>query len=251
MTLGFGGRHRGRRRRRLDADPHRRQAEPGRVDHDEARRERGGDLPCGAGSIPELTTTLGAGTALTVVFDQAPFVERSIHDLTTEGLLGLTFAVIIILIFLLSIRSTLVTAVSIPLSVVIALIALWVGDYSLNILTLGAMTIAVGRVVDDSIVVLENIKRHLGYGEPKRQAILSAVGEVSGAVTASTLTTVAVFLPIAFVGGIGGPAVLAVRGDGHGGAAGLAAGVADGDPGAGLLVPEGAGAVAGGGAAGA
>ncbi|WP_061289977.1 efflux RND transporter permease subunit [Herbidospora cretacea] len=154
--------------------------------------------------IPELTTTLGAGTALTVVFDQAPFVERSIHDLTTEGLLGLTFAVIIILIFLLSIRSTVVTAVSIPLSVVIALIALWVGDYSLNILTLGAMTIAVGRVVDDSIVVLENIKRHLGYGEPKRQAILGAVGEVAGAVTASTLTTVAVFAPIAFVGGMVG-----------------------------------------------
>ncbi|WP_066370959.1 efflux RND transporter permease subunit [Herbidospora mongoliensis] len=153
---------------------------------------------------PELTTALGAGSALTVVFDQAPFVERSIHDLTTEGLLGLTFAVIIILIFLLSIRSTVVTAVSIPLSVVIALIALWVGDYSLNILTLGAMTIAVGRVVDDSIVVLENIKRHLGYGEPKRAAILNAVREVSGAVTASTLTTVAVFLPIAFVGGMVG-----------------------------------------------
>ncbi|GLX93813.1 efflux RND transporter permease subunit [Herbidospora sp. NBRC 101105] len=155
-------------------------------------------------AMPELTAALGSGAALTVVFDQAPYVERSIHDLTTEGLLGLAFAVIIILVFLLSIRSTLVTAVSIPLSVVIALIALWVGDYSLNILTLGAMTIAVGRVVDDSIVVLENIKRHLGYGEPKRQAILSAVREVAGAVTASTLTTVAVFAPIAFVGGMVG-----------------------------------------------
>ena len=71
-------------------------------------------------------------------------------------------AVIVILVFLLSLRSTLVTAVSIPLSVLIALIALWIGDYSLNLLTLGALTIAVGRVVDDSIVVLENIKRHLG-----------------------------------------------------------------------------------------
>ena len=70
-----------------------------------------------------------------------------------------------ILVFLLSIRSTLVTAVSIPLSVLVALIVLWAGDYSLNLLTLGALTIAVGRVVDDSIVVLENIKRHLEYGE--------------------------------------------------------------------------------------
>src|SRR5690606_23730916 len=106
--------------------------------------------------------------------------------------------------FLLSVRSTLVTAVSIPLSVVIALLALWIGDHSLNLLTLGGLTIAIGRVVDDSIVVLENIKRHLSYGEPKQQAIITAVREVAGAVTASTLTTVAVFAPIALVGGMVG-----------------------------------------------
>ncbi|WP_127497638.1 efflux RND transporter permease subunit [Actinoplanes solisilvae] len=145
-----------------------------------------------------------SGAKLTVVVDQAPFVERSIESLTTEGLLGLVMAVIVILVFLLSVRSTLVTAVSIPLSVLIALIALWTGDYTLNLLTLGALTIAVGRVVDDSIVVLENIKRHLEYGEPKVHAIISAVREVSGAVTASTLTTVAVFAPIALVGGFVG-----------------------------------------------
>ncbi|WP_250001933.1 efflux RND transporter permease subunit [Actinoplanes sp. M2I2] len=145
-----------------------------------------------------------SGAKLTVVVDQAPFVERSIESLTTEGLLGLIMAVIVILVFLLSIRSTLVTAVSIPLSVLIALIALWIGDYTLNLLTLGALTIAVGRVVDDSIVVLENIKRHLEYGEPKGHAIIAAVREVSGAVTASTLTTVAVFAPIALVGGFVG-----------------------------------------------
>ncbi|MEU7878983.1 efflux RND transporter permease subunit [Microbispora bryophytorum] len=155
-------------------------------------------------ALPDLKRALGDTAEVTVVFDQAPYVERSIEDLTTEGLLGLAFAVLVILVFLLSVRSTLVTAVSIPLSVVIALIALWIGDYSLNLLTLGALTIAVGRVVDDSIVVLENIKRHLAYGEEKRRAILGAVREVSGAVTASTLTTVAVFLPIAFVGGMVG-----------------------------------------------
>ncbi|MCA2213532.1 efflux RND transporter permease subunit [Jidongwangia harbinensis] len=145
-----------------------------------------------------------SGAKLTVIVDQAPFVERSIESLTTEGLLGLLMAVIVILVFLLSVRSTLVTAVSIPLSVLIALIALWVGDYSLNLLTLGALTIAVGRVVDDSIVVLENIKRHLGYGEQKVHAIMAGVREVAGAVTASTLTTVAVFAPIALVGGFVG-----------------------------------------------
>ncbi|MFF5218196.1 efflux RND transporter permease subunit [Micromonospora sp. NPDC000442] len=144
------------------------------------------------------------GAELTVVLDQAPFVEKSIKTLSTEGLLGLIMAVVVILVFLLSVRSTVVTAVSIPLSVVVALIALWIGDYSLNLLTLGALTVAVGRVVDDSIVVLENIKRHLTYGGPKRQAILTAVREVAGAVTASTLTTVAVFAPIALVGGFVG-----------------------------------------------
>ncbi|MFI7489261.1 efflux RND transporter permease subunit [Micromonospora echinaurantiaca] len=145
-----------------------------------------------------------SGAELTIVFDQAPFVEKSIESLTTEGLLGLVMAVVVILVFLLSVRSTLVTAVSIPLSVVVALIALWIGDYSLNLLTLGALTIAVGRVVDDSIVVLENIKRHLEYGEEKIHAIRAAVREVAGAVTASTLTTVAVFAPIALVGGFVG-----------------------------------------------
>ncbi|GAA3612611.1 efflux RND transporter permease subunit [Nonomuraea rosea] len=154
--------------------------------------------------LPALATALGTGAALTIVYDQAPEVEKSIESLTTEGLLGLAMAVLVILVFLFSIRSTLVTVVSIPLSVLIALIALWVWDYSLNMLTLGALTIAIGRVVDDSIVVLENIKRHLSYGEHKRRAIENGVREVAGAVTASTLTTVAVFLPIAFVGGFVG-----------------------------------------------
>ncbi|MBM7776315.1 HAE1 family hydrophobic/amphiphilic exporter-1 [Actinokineospora baliensis] len=145
-----------------------------------------------------------AQTDLTVVFSQGPEVEKAISGLTTEGMLGLAFAVLVILLFLLSIRSTVVTAVSIPLSVLVALLVMWTGDLSLNMLTLGALTIAIGRVVDDSIVVLENIKRHLEYGEEKHRAILDGTKEVAGAVTASTLTTVAVFAPIAFVGGIAG-----------------------------------------------
>lgn len=155
-------------------------------------------------ALPELASSLGSNAILTVVSDQAPAIESSIEDTTTEGLLGLAMAVLIILVFLFSIRSTLVTAVSIPLSVLVALIALWTQDYTLNLLTLGGLTIAIGRVVDDSIVVLENIGRHLAYGEPRRQAILNAVKEVAGAVTSSTLTTVAVFLPIALVGGLVG-----------------------------------------------
>ncbi|MGI5370514.1 hydrogenase expression protein [Streptomyces sp. A244] len=154
--------------------------------------------------LPDLRKDLGSGATLTVVSDQGPAVSKSIKGLTTEGALGLLFAVLVILVFLASIRSTLVTAVSIPLSVVLALIVLWTRDLSLNVLTLGALTIAIGRVVDDSIVVLENIKRHLGYGEERHSAILQAVREVAGAVTSSTLTTVAVFLPIGLVGGMVG-----------------------------------------------
>ncbi|MFC8422510.1 efflux RND transporter permease subunit [Streptomyces sp. NPDC057236] len=154
--------------------------------------------------LPELREDLGDGATLTVVSDQGPAVAKAIEGLTTEGALGLLFAVLVILVFLASVRSTLVTAVSIPLSVVLALIVLWTRDLSLNMLTLGALTIAIGRVVDDSIVVLENIKRHLGYGEERQSAIMNAVREVAGAVTSATLTTVAVFLPIGLVGGMVG-----------------------------------------------
>jgi len=151
-------------------------------------------------AIPGLAAAIGGSTTFTPVFDQAPFIEQSIESLTQEGLLGLAFAVIVILIFLLSIRSTLVTAVSIPTSVLLTFIGIWASGYTLNIITLGALTIAIGRVVDDSIVVVENIKRHIEAGQERRQAIIDAVREVAGAITASTITTVAVFLPIGMVG---------------------------------------------------
>jgi HAE1 family hydrophobic/amphiphilic exporter-1 len=151
-----------------------------------------------------LTRQLGGDAGFQTVFDQAPYIEDSIRDLSTEGGIGLAMAVLVIMVFLGSIRPTLITAISIPLSLLIALIGLWVGGYTLNILTLGALTVAIGRVVDDSIVVIENIKRHQGYGEFGRQSIINAVTEVAGAVTSSTFTTVAVFLPIGLVGGQAG-----------------------------------------------
>lgn len=159
--------------------------------------------------IPDLEEALGSDVELVVVFDQAPYIEESIESLATEGLLGLAFAVLIILIFLLDIRATLVTAISIPTSVLITFIGLQATGYTLNILTLGALTIAIGRVVDDSIVVIENIKRHMTAARDRSPdgrafSILTAVREVAGAITASTITTVAVFLPLAFVGDMTG-----------------------------------------------
>jgi len=149
---------------------------------------------------PDLERLVSNGKTA-VVYDQAPFITESVKDLTTEGMLGLAFAVLVVFAFLLSVRLTLVTAVSIPLSLLIALLGLRVGGFTLNILTLGALTIAVGRVVDDSIVVIENIKRHLQMGQSRREAIPTAVKEVATAVTSSTLATVAVFIPLALVGG--------------------------------------------------
>src|SRR5918993_1292177 len=155
--------------------------------------------------LPEIAAGLGQNATIQVVFDQAPSIEQSIEDLAVEGSLGLAFAVLIILVFLQSLRSTIITAISIPLSLMIALIGLQVGGYSLNIFTLAAMTVAVGRVVDDSIVVIENIKRRDTGPNPLSQGdIVASVREVAGAVTASTLTTVAVFLPVAGVSGITG-----------------------------------------------
>ncbi|GAB3624576.1 hypothetical protein GCM10027418_26610 [Mariniluteicoccus endophyticus] len=152
--------------------------------------------------LPTLEKQLGGSTNFRTVFDQAPFITQSIHDLAVEGGLGLVMAVLVILAFLWSVRATIITAISIPLSLLIAMIGLYSGGFTLNLLTLSALTIAIGRVVDDSIVVIENIERHkeLG-GEFGVATIIDSVREVAGAITASTITTVAVFAPIALVGG--------------------------------------------------
>ena len=163
------------------------------------------DISDGVDSVLDDTLSgVGGDAEADIVFDQAPFIQESILALAEEGLLGLLFAVGVILLFLRRVRPTVVTAISIPTSLLIAFIGMYVTGYTLNMLTLAALTISIGRVVDDSIVVIENIMRHLAYGKTKRRAILDAVGEVAGAITASTLATVVVFLPIAVVAGMAG-----------------------------------------------
>jgi len=155
--------------------------------------------------LDELLDELPEGLEVVTILDQSIFIDQSIEGLVREGVLGAVFAVLVILAFLRHLPTTLVAAVSIPLSVLIALGALKVGDLTLNIITLGALAVAVGRVVDDSIVVLENIYRHVKIGgEPPRQAVITATGEVASAITSSTITTVAVFVPLGLVGGLVG-----------------------------------------------
>ncbi|OFL66347.1 efflux RND transporter permease subunit [Brevibacterium sp. HMSC063G07] len=152
-------------------------------------------------ALPKTQEKLRGNPEFTTVFDQAPFIQQSIDDLVHEGVLGLVFAVLVILVFLLSVRATIITAISIPLSLLITMLGLWLTGYSLNMLTLSALTISIGRVVDDSIVVIEAIRRRHSMGGTKFSNILAAVSEVASAITASTLTTVAVFLPLVFVTG--------------------------------------------------
>ncbi len=137
-----------------------------------------------------------------VVSDLSDFIKESTDGLVREGGLGALFAILTIFLFLFSIRSTVVAAISIPLSILTALVIMQLTGISLNIMTLGGLAVAVGRVVDDAIVVLENIYRHRALGEDRMTAVLSGPREVAGAITASTLTTVAVFLPLGFVGGL-------------------------------------------------
>ena len=156
------------------------------------------------GQLPGIESSIGHGIDLKSISDQATPITQAIGDILREGLLGATFAVLVIFAFLRSGRATIVAAISIPLSLMVALIVLWWQNITLNILTLGGMMVAIGRVVDDSIVVLENISRHVTEGEKPLVAAFTGAREITTAVASSTLTTVAVFLPIALLTGIAG-----------------------------------------------
>ncbi len=152
--------------------------------------------------IDELTTKLPPDVDMITVVNQAPSIQASIDSLKRESSLGALIAVAVIFTFLLSVRPTIVSSISIPVSILGALIVMGWQGMTLNMMTLGGLAIAVGRVVDDSIVVLENVYRHIQEGGNKIVATIEATKEVAGAITTSTLTTIAVFLPLAFIGGI-------------------------------------------------
>jgi len=155
-------------------------------------------------ALPGIKTAIGNNVQFELLSDQATPITDSIAVILREGLLGAVFAILVIFAFLRSGRATIVAAVSIPLSLMVALIVLWWQGITLNILTLGGMMVAIGRVVDDSIVVLENVSRHVTEGEKPLVAAYTGAREITTAVASSTLTTVAVFLPIAFLTGIAG-----------------------------------------------
>lgn len=138
------------------------------------------------------------------VFDQSDYVERSIRELANEAVVGGILAVLVIFVFLLTVRGALIIAVSIPLSILIGFLVMSIWGLTINLFTLGAMGIAVGRIVDDSIVMLEVIYRRLHKGESLKMATIEGSREIAMPIASATFATVAIFLPLAFVGGIVG-----------------------------------------------
>ncbi|MGE6575916.1 efflux RND transporter permease subunit [Paenibacillus xylanexedens] len=144
---------------------------------------------------------------LTVLLDQGKPIQDSVNTMLGKAVFGALFAILIILLFLRNIRSTIISIISIPLSLLMALTALNMMDITLNMMTLGAMTVAIGRVVDDSIVVIENIYRRLtlkGERLKGRELVREATREMFIPILSSTIVTIAVFLPLALVSGMVG-----------------------------------------------
>ena len=153
-------------------------------------------------TLPQIQKDLPKGIRLQVVFDQSTFIRRSISNLQHEAIIGALLAVAIILIFLGSGTSTLIIAHSIPISIIATFVLLHFGKFTLNIMTLGGLALGVGRLVDDAIVVLENINRHIERGESPEEASYKGAREVSKPVIAATITSIVVFIPLAFVKGV-------------------------------------------------
>jgi len=155
-------------------------------------------------AVRERLAATGRRLELTVVTDQARYIRQSVADVLDTALVGGTLAVLILAFFLRSFKSTAVIAVSIPISVVAAFLLMYTSGLSLNIMSLGGLTLGIGLLVDNSIVVLEAIQRRRDEGLGIVEAARTGAGEVGQAVVASTLTTICVFVPIVFVEGVAG-----------------------------------------------
>lgn len=154
-------------------------------------------------SIGDILSRLPEGINLDIVMDQSVYVRKAISGLQHEIVLGALLAGLMILVFIGSFRSTGVVLLSIPLSIMAAVVGLFFTDNSLNVMTLGGLALAVGRLVDDSIVVLENTHRHMDLGSPPASAALQAAEEVRMPILVATVVTVVVFAPVIFLTGVG------------------------------------------------
>lgn len=155
-------------------------------------------------AMKEIMKNLPPDVKMSLVRNDAQNIKLAVGRVSETGIIALVLVVLVVLLFLRHLASSLIVAISLPTSLIITFALMYFAGYTLNVLTLSALTIAIGLVVDDAIVVLENIHRHQNAGERPRTAAIFAPSEVGNAVIAATLTMVAVFLPIVFVKGISG-----------------------------------------------
>jgi len=139
-----------------------------------------------------------------VVLDQSDYIESSINDLLVSAGIGVALAALVVLLFLWALGASLIITVSIPVSILVAMLLMEAFGITINIFTLGGLAVAVGRIVDNSIVSLENIYRHMQRGSPFREACIGGIKEVAMPITSATVATVAIFIPLMLVGGVVG-----------------------------------------------
>lgn len=154
--------------------------------------------------IDQWNKKLPEGDQLAILFDQSHFIEQSINEVRSSAVIGGILSIIVLFLFLREIKSTAIIAMTIPLAVVATFLLMYQLDISLNVMSLGGLSLSIGMMLDNSIVVLESIYRKRKQGIPLARAAVDGTDEVAAAVAASTLTSVAVFLPIVFVEGIAG-----------------------------------------------
>ncbi|HET9233559.1 MAG TPA: efflux RND transporter permease subunit, partial [Candidatus Eisenbacteria bacterium] len=156
------------------------------------------------GTVDELRARVPEGVELAIVRDDSRWIKDSVADVESTILIGALLTVLVVFVFLNSWRSTVITGLTLPVSVIAAFLAVHVFDYTLNTMTLMALSLAIGMLIDDAIVVRENIVRHVGAGEDHKTAARRGTDEIGLAVLATTLATLCVFIPVAFMGGIVG-----------------------------------------------
>ncbi|WP_342541894.1 efflux RND transporter permease subunit [Paenisporosarcina sp. FSL H8-0542] len=142
------------------------------------------------------------GVEADILFDQGDYVKLAIGNIGSSLVFGGLFAMLVLFVFLRGIKSPIIIGIAIPYSVIVTFVLMYFADFALNIMTLGALALGIGMLVDNAIVVIENIERHLGMGKDSKPAASEGTKEVAGAIIASTLTTVAVFVPVIFITGL-------------------------------------------------
>jgi hydrophobic/amphiphilic exporter-1 (mainly G- bacteria), HAE1 family len=155
-------------------------------------------------AVTELRSHFPSGIDVSLIIDQSAFIERDINQVQHDILFGGLMAILVILLFMMDLRSTLISAVALPTSVIGTFFVMYLLGYTLNMMSLLALSLSIGLLIDDAVVVRENIFRHLEMGKSAMQAALDGTREVTLAVLATTATIVAVFMPVAFVEGMVG-----------------------------------------------